>query len=141
MSNHNSTNEKTHTLNGTGGIESWLGITGGAIFLLSVGIFLGYLILYADHSRQVDASGNLIIGAVSLIAGIVSFVVMRALADVVRLLKKLNQLPFGGSISRATAHENARSVLCPKCGAMNWASRTECRECHELLREASVPAE
>jgi len=70
-------------------------------------------------------------GIVGLIQGIALFVVLNAGAEVIRLLKKLNGLKFGGEISEPDAKTHLK---CSECGNFVLAIDkydTKCRKCGE----------
>jgi hypothetical protein len=70
-----------------------------------------------------------------LITGIVSWVTLRALAEIVRLLKKSAGLSYGGKISEAT-EQVEKTAFCAECGAL-LHSETRCETCGRTIAGAS----
>lgn len=69
-----------------------------------------------------------------LIAGIVSWVTLRALAEIVRLLKRSAGLSYGGRISEAVERVEERAH-CAQCGAL-LHSETRCESCGRTIEGA-----
>ena len=65
---------------------------------------------YADDWGENGVDWMLIgIGFAAIFQGIISFFVFTAAAEIIRLLKRLNGLPYGGKISEATAESGVSS--------------------------------
>lgn len=66
-----------------------------------------------------------------LITGTVSWVSLRALAEIIRLLKKSAGLSYGGQISEAEEHVE-KTAFCAECGAL-LHSDTRCESCGRTI--------
>jgi hypothetical protein len=117
----------------TGGIESKL--DGVAVFylVLSILALIVCLVMSQDEViKKIGFSSFLIaIGIGATVQGIVFWILFRADAEVVRLLKKLNGLPYAGSISE-TVGETA-SYVCTDCGAQVSVIDKVCTQCGSKL--------
>ena len=103
----------------TGGIEGKLQGVGN--FYLVISIIT--LVLVAIHSQDtiIKQSGLssvwMIIGIGALVQGIIFWILFKAGAEVIRLLKKLNGIPYGGIISEINEVENDSEYACTNCGS------------------------
>jgi hypothetical protein len=113
-----------------GGIESKLDSVAGILLLLSIIFLVAYIIFSLSHKYQ-DTGLSMILfgfGVVGLFQGIIAWVIFKAGADVIRLLKKLNGLPFAGVIS-ATKPQNVTGYECTECHAPVAPDATACPKC------------
>ncbi len=102
-----------------GGLES--SASGLGSFMLGVGI-AALLVSMIVASNSYSARGLWIaLGIAGFLGGIVWFVVFRAVAEIVRLLKRLNGLTYAGTISQARPIE---ATVCSECGGRlyDWRS-------------------
>jgi DNA-directed RNA polymerase subunit RPC12/RpoP len=113
-----------HSIGDVGGVSLALGIFGG------VGSVLGALVLF-DDNQHAWGIACLIAAAVCVLQGVAINILFKAGGDVIRLLKKLNGLKYGGEISKATERLSfATSYACSDCGApINTASQGKCGKC------------
>jgi hypothetical protein len=98
---------------------------------------------YGDSWAENGLSGAWItVGIVSLIQGIAANVFSKSFADVIRLLKKQNGLPYGGEISAATP---LHQFTCSKCGSVaemmlqggNLVAADRCQNCGVIFEPAA----
>ncbi|MBS3741376.1 MAG: hypothetical protein KGY74_04585 [Candidatus Cloacimonetes bacterium] len=121
----------------SGGIESKL--SGFATFFLMVGIIsLAACLIISGGVTKTDSYSNwgedgvsitwIVIGIFSFLWGLISAILFQAGGEVIRLLKKLNDLPFGGKIS-----ENIQEVeiKCSNCGTLVDEDDNECYNCSQ----------
>lgn len=112
-----------------GGLEATVSGLGTILLLLSI---VGSLtVLLASTNAFFDDSANngfpavwVIVAMAALFQGIVAFVILRALAEVVRLLKKVAGVPYGGRISTPRSE-----IVCSDCHTPVEAWRSKCRNC------------
>jgi DNA-directed RNA polymerase subunit RPC12/RpoP len=81
----------------------------------------------------------IVLGIVSLIQGIAGNIFCQAFAEVIRLLKKLTDLPYGGQISQASPMAH---YVCSDCGAPVWLDEEiakKCAKCDKVFEsEATI---
>ena len=65
-------------------------------------------------------------GALSMVVGIVFFIIFGALSEIIALLKKLCGIPCSTHISGTG---KGTIFLCSECGSMNWADSLKCSRC------------
>lgn len=105
-----------------GGLEGSL--DSGALVVLLMGLGAGIWALF-------EGGSNGILWAVTLwIVASVSRLVLRALADCIRLQKKSLNLPYGGKISEA---QETVMHACSECGAA-LHSETRCDSCGRTVQ-------
>lgn len=68
----------------------------------------------------------LAIGAGCGVLGVVLFIVLHALSEIIMLLKRLSGLPYSGTISGTGT---GTISVCSQCGSMNWSDSAACRKC------------
>ncbi len=68
----------------------------------------------------------IIFGISGLLFSIGFYITFRSFGEIIRLLKKLNNMPFGGKISMG---QPVYSFMCPECKSRNAESDKECRKC------------
>ena len=89
-----------------GGLESKLDLA--AVVVIAVGIAFGIAVLFGTGF-------TVVLPAVCMVAGAwIAWVVLRGLAEIVRLQKRANGLPYSGRISET---EEGRLIQCPACDA------------------------
>lgn len=115
----------------TGGIESKLDSVAGFYIFVSVIALVACIVLSQSdaYARSGLSVFLIIIGILALLQGIIAWILFRAGGEVIRLLKKLNGLPYAGFISETEGSEegfecsechspvSADAKVCPKCGA------------------------
>ena len=114
----------------SGGLEGLL--DGFAWAVLTVGILAALITLVGTQGYG---------GAASLLAVFsagVGWVVLRALAEIIRLQKHVAGLPYGGKISVPAEPKDSVFCWCSNCNAM-LHSRLRCDACGESI-EQSEPA-
>lgn len=105
------------TVRHQGGLESkldaaaWIQLVLGLLFALGLLVFTG-------------GKGIVVVMLVALNSWL-AWLVLRAVAEIIRLQKKANGLPYGGRISEATA---VIIEKCPSCGAVLY-SDDRCERC------------
>lgn len=68
----------------------------------------------------------IVLGVVCMVVGVTLYLNFVALAEIIRLLKKLAGLPYGGVISGSSTGD---IFLCSECGSLVWADSTTCTKC------------
>ena len=121
----------------TGGIESKLDGVATYYLIMSIFALVGCIVISQTDVYQKTGLSALIIGLGlgALAQGVIAWIMFQAGAESIRILKKLNGLPYAGSISEAKAvsevsapgegfecticHTDvpADAKVCPKCGA------------------------
>ena len=109
----------------SGGIEARLEGFGALFGILAI-IGLPAALYYGNTSgyRMVWAAA----GISGLINGIGVWILFQGLANMIRLLKQQNNLPYSGKIS-APKEEKTMPFTCPECGEGVLESATSCPEC------------
>lgn len=115
----------------TGGIESKLdGVAIFYIFISIIALIACIVVSQSDASQKTGFSVLWIaIGIGALAQGVIAWILFQAGAEAIRLLKKLNGLPYAGVISETKGSEeyfectdchtrvSSDANVCPKCGA------------------------
>jgi len=113
----------------TGGIESRLAAI--AWGCLIAGIITGLFCVIASQAREnkdtILSSIYLILAFASVGEAIVLWTLFQAGGEIIRLLKKQNGLPYGGSISKTEGFGN--SFFCSQCGAPSGPIDQFCNQC------------
>jgi uncharacterized paraquat-inducible protein A len=122
----------------TGGIEGKLDSIGNFNLFFSV-IALVICIFYSQDVKVNNAGLSLywiVVGIIVLGQGILFWVIFHAAAEVIRLLKKLNRIPYGGYISETQiqlidkqASTEEKSYYCSECEAPVAANDKVCPKC------------
>lgn len=111
-----------------GGIKSKLDGVGIFYWIASIVGFIICIFLSQRKTIESDELSSFWIGfeVITLAQGIIFSIMFKAAAEVVRLLKKLNELPYGGEISELSfggykcnecgASVNQNENICPLCG-------------------------
>jgi predicted RNA-binding Zn-ribbon protein involved in translation (DUF1610 family) len=114
-----------------GGTEGKL--NGVVIFYLIISIICFIvLIILAKEETLGSKYLMIVIGVVTLIQGIILWILFLAGADIIRLLKRLNGLPYGGTISGL--REDVISFRCPECGELTNFESKYCTQCGTNLQ-------
>ena len=113
----------------TGGIENQL--DGVGIFCLIISFFglIACIFLSQNETiKQTNLSSFWIGLGIGVIAeGIIFLILFKAGAEVIRLLKKLNGIPYGGVISGT--HEIGDQYTCTECGTTVAQDAKFCTNC------------
>ena len=117
----------------TGGIESKLDGAATFYLVLSILALIVCLVMSQDEvTKKIGFSSFWIgIGIGATAQGILFWILFRAGAEVVRLLKKLNGLPYAGSISKTEGE--TPSYVCTDCGAQVSLIDKLCTQCGSKL--------
>lgn len=116
----------------TGGVESQIDkvaqvVVVGGVVLGLVALFLGGKSILP---RLVDLI-QVILGTA------VFFVLLRGLAEIIRLLKHSNGIQYGGSLSKA---EDTSPYICGGCGAAVYSRWDQCNQCGAQIRQEDQEA-
>lgn len=113
----------------TGGIESKLDGVGTFYLVISIIGLIACIILSQDEALKQTGLSSLWIGfGIGAIAqGIIFWILFKAGAEVIRLLKKLNGLPYGGIISETIG--DGTEYTCTDCGAPVAPDSKFCTQC------------
>jgi hypothetical protein len=109
-----------------GGVENELNGVGIFYFIISIISFVILIVLAKDAAEGVKPL-FIVAGVVCLIQGIILWILFRAGGEVIRLLKKLNGLPFGGTISGVS--EERKIYNCTECGEPTILEAKYCTNC------------
>jgi uncharacterized paraquat-inducible protein A len=108
------------TLEDVGGIFLFLGILGG------IGAIVGAIVAFNDSETGVGVD-LLCVGAALIFASAVNRILFRAGAEIVRLLKKLNDLKFSGQITEPDA---INEYTCSSCDSFVFSKNSaKCQNC------------
>lgn len=101
----------------TGGLESLLDVLAILSFVFSVLVGIGFLI-------ELEGAGIFLFLVIAA-AGVLPYALLKAVAEMVRLLKKLNGLQYGGEISK---HTTDKTYGCGACGEpiFQWGQCGSC---------------
>lgn len=114
-------------------IESKLDSLAGVWLLLSIVIFV-YCIIYSQ-TETIQSAGEpvsiIIAGFLILLIGVMYWIIFQAGAEVIRLLKKLNRIPYSGTISgiQIDSEENEIDYECTDCHAKVSRDSDFCPKC------------
>lgn len=113
----------------SGGVEEQLDIAGG--IFLALGLIGGVVALVVALNSHNDEKGGqagflAVVGFAAIVQGFVMWVLFRAGAEIIRLLKKSNGLKFTGKITQPVTHH---SYKCSLCGEANTADSKRCWSC------------
>ena len=110
-----------------GGTESRLSILASVFLGLGIiGCLVGLVVGLTQESLWVAVVG----GAGALLHGLLMWALLGASADAIRLLKKLNGLPYAGDVSPTTPVD---SWACSACGARVQELQGHCGRCGKSL--------
>jgi DNA-directed RNA polymerase subunit RPC12/RpoP len=132
---------QTGDFGGDSKIGEHLATAGDLILFLSlIGAGLALFVAAVKHDEH---SGILALGGVvAIVLGVVVWLLFGAGAEVIRLLKHVNQSKFTGQITQRSAH---RSYKCSLCGATAKPAQLKCFRCgaeftqESRLVSATVP--
>lgn len=113
----------------TGGVESKLDGVGAFYLIISILGLIGCIIISQDETvKQTGLSSFWIaLGLGAIAQGIIFWILFKAGAEVIRLLKKLNGLPYGGEISETEG--DGAEYNCTDCGAPVSQDSKFCTQC------------
>jgi len=126
-----------------GGIENKLtGLAKLILMFAIIGLIVSFVIAgNATRPSRFDGWGErgisyfwMLAGIVGLLYGILIYFVLSAGADIIRLLKKLNGIPYGGDISKASKDTN---YYCSACGKLVH-NESECPHCYKKFNDVSM---
>ncbi|MHB8581311.1 MAG: zinc ribbon domain-containing protein [Ignavibacteriaceae bacterium] len=120
----------------TGGIESTLEGVGTFYLFSSVIAAIAFIfIALQDNYQKMGLTEVFIIFSIAfLVNGIIFQILFKAAAEVIRLLKRLNGLPYGGLLSvTETDSENDNSLFCSECGEQVAIKDKICTQCGATL--------
>lgn len=125
----------------TGGIENQLDGVGIFYLIISIIGLIACIILSQDETIKQTGLSSLWIGlAIGVIAqGIIFWILFKAGAEVIRLLKKLNGLPYGGVISET--YGSGTQYTCTECGTPVAPNAKFCTNCGVSFEEEEVEKE
>ena len=114
-----------------GGVEERLDKAGELFWVLGVlGGFCGLaaaLFFLLSENQMTLAGGCCIVAIAAYAQGCIVNTLFKAGAEIIRLLKKANELKFSGKISEPTGTQLV--YMCSACGATVSASGTNCPKC------------
>ena len=115
--------------NRSGGIESQQEGIGIFYLIISIISLIVCIFLTKDETIKQTGLSSFWIGlGIGVIAqGIIFWILFKAGAEIIRLLKKLNGLPYGGAISETYASVTA--YTCTECGAPTAPNAKYCTNC------------
>ena len=119
----------------TGGIESSLDDIAGFYTVASI-IALVVCVLYSQQEliKKSELSIYLVILGIGIaFQGFVFRSIFKAVAEVIRLLKRLNGLTYGGSLSVTDAEEDKAFFFCTDCGEQVANKDKYCTQCGASL--------
>jgi hypothetical protein len=119
----------------TGGVEGKLDGVGTFYLIISIIGLIGCIILSQDKLiKQTGLSDFWIALGIGAIAqGIIFWILFKAGAEVIRLLKKLNGLPYGGEISETIG--DWAEYTCTDCGSPVSPDSKFCTQCGANFEE------
>jgi hypothetical protein len=107
------------TLDSVGGIFLFLGILGG------IGAVVGAIAAFNDNETGTGVN-LLCVGFVSMLAGAINRIFLKAGAEIIRLLKKTSGLKFSGEITQPIASNYCK---CSICGTLAESHDEKCYAC------------
>ena len=111
------------TLENVGGIFLFLGVLGGI-----AAIIMAIVAFNSDHDETGIGVDLLCVGFISILAGAVNRIFLRAGAEIIRLLKKISGLKFSGEITQPVTSDSS-SYKCSDCGASAFSWSEKCASC------------
>jgi hypothetical protein len=108
----------------------------GVIFAAIGAIGGVFLFVAAANAPAVLGSSLVGFGLAAILNGIAAYVVFRAGAEIIRLLKKLCNLPFDGTIS---APREEKHLRCSQCDTIAFFSEASCRTCQATFEDEPKP--
>jgi hypothetical protein len=114
-----------------GGIEDKLENVGGVFFILGIiGGIVSFILAFGVFEAERDGvkAGLVCVGALAVFGGYINQVLLKAIAEIIRLLKKIAGMKFSGEITQPEASTydkcstcdspvNETDEICPSCGA------------------------
>ncbi len=119
----------------TGGIEGMLNGVGIFYLVISIIGFVACIILSQSETIKQTGLSSFWIGlGIGVIAqGIIFWILFEAGAEAIRLLKKLNGLPYGGKISET--YGIGTEYTCTECGTPVAPNANFCTNCGVSFEE------
>jgi DNA-directed RNA polymerase subunit RPC12/RpoP len=113
----------------TGGIENQLDGVGIFFLIVSIiGLIVCIILSQEETIKQTGLSSFWIGLGIGVVAqGIIFWILLKAAAEVIRLLKKLNGLPYGGIISET--YGSGTQYTCTECGTPVAPDAKFCTNC------------
>ena len=119
--------------NQSNSIESQL--DGIGLFIIFISIISAIGLIYFSQDETIKQSGSSVIyiaiGIAIFLQGIIWRIIVRAGAEIIRLLKKLNDISYTGLITGED-----EEIVCSECGAVVIEDAKFCPECGTNLAEA-----
>jgi hypothetical protein len=119
--------------NQSNSIESQL--DGIGLFIIFISIISAIGLIYLSQDETIKQSGSSVIyiaiGIAIFLQGIIWRIIARAGAEIIRLLKKLNDISYTGFITGED-----EEIVCSECGAVVMEDAKFCPECGTNLDEA-----
>ncbi len=113
----------------SGGIESLL--EGVGLFYLVISIISFFICVFFSQDEVIKETSSssfwIVLGIGVLAQGIIFWILFKAGSEIIRLLKKLNGLPYGGIISKTVG--GGVEYSCTKCGASVSPNSNFCTQC------------
>ncbi len=113
----------------TGGIESSLEVVGIIYIATSIIALVGCIILSQQDIFQKSGLSSLLIGFGIGVAiqGYIFQTLFKAASETIRLLKRLNGLPYGGALSQSDG--DGEAFICTDCGEPLTKRDKYCSQC------------
>ncbi len=120
-------------------LEKKLDVFGDVIGIASIVAAVAYL-FWMDSGSSIAGTAPIISAIPSLsilAAGAIAWMQFHAAAELIRLLKRLNKLPYQGKISEFTVEgaEEGELLLCSECGAELARDSGSCPKCGAKLEQ------
>lgn len=116
----------------TNGIESRLDTAGIFVLMLSIILAVTAIVFSQDETYKQIGISNLLIGlgVGVFVMGIIYWIILRAGGEIVRLLKKLNNIEYDGMITGEKL-----KYTCDECGTEVLENAKFCTECGANFEE------
>jgi hypothetical protein len=108
-----------------GGLEGFLDVV--AWIILVAGVVLAIVPIFLLSFSGIVPSLSIVVAAT------LSWVLLRAAAEILRLLKHIAGLPYGGRISKPNGPENSVFLRCSNCNSL-LHSKLSCDACGEKIQ-------
>ena len=104
-----------------GGMESVLDVSAWVVLILGLGFGVWLALVTLDEGA--------LLGLVVAVPGWIAWLLLKALAEIIRLQKRANGLPYSGSISET---EEVALQRCPECDAAHYETEY-CPQCNRAV--------